>query len=158
MAADMQMAKEFDKLLIPEKPEKSRDEIKRIWKEKTDLEIDMQKRMLEIRVPNPQQAAMIKQLETCKAHDKIYLKHGIRTNQLIAAVEFYGLRNDKEVKAFEAKAKQSAESHAADQEKKKQLTPAAQAQLDSVVAELGKIDTSLGSIQPEDFGRVMFAI
>jgi len=81
-----------------EAPEQSKFEIKAIWLEKCKSEFDMMQKMSGARFPSQQHAAMIKAIEICKIHDELYLKHGIKTADLMHACEFYKLLEDVDVK------------------------------------------------------------
>jgi hypothetical protein len=82
-----------------EAPTQSKKEIKAIWLEKCKAEFDMMQKMQGARFPSHQHAAMIKAIEVCKIHDEIYLKHGIKTADLMHAFEHYKLIDDGDVKS-----------------------------------------------------------
>jgi hypothetical protein len=81
-----------------EKPSQSKQEIKAIWLEKCRGEFEMMNRLRGARFPSQQHAAMIKAIEVCKIHDEIYIKHGIKTADLMHGYEYYKLGEDQEVK------------------------------------------------------------
>lgn len=84
-------------------PTQTRQMIKAIWLENARLGFENQKKLQGMKVASPQMAQAIKTVEQCKVQDQIYLKHGIRNNQLMAAMEHYGLQNDTDIKAFQQK-------------------------------------------------------
>jgi hypothetical protein len=47
-----------------------------------------------MRFPSQQHAAAIKAIEICKIHDELYLKHDIKTADLMRAHEKFNLSDD----------------------------------------------------------------
>lgn len=51
-----------------------------------------------MRFPSQQHANAVKSIEICKVHDELYIKHGIKTADLMKAFEKYKLAEDKDIK------------------------------------------------------------
>ena len=82
---DENFAKTLEKKAITE----SREEIKRIWIEKTRMEGELQVKLATMAAPNAQIANQQAMIERTKLLDSIYLKYGTKLNYLQFAIDHY---------------------------------------------------------------------
>ena len=78
----------------------SKDELKKIWMEKMKEESQIEMKLARVQARSPQERQMIVAIEHYKIVDQIFLKHGIRKNDLLREVKHQKIDSDPDVRAL----------------------------------------------------------
>ena len=90
--------------LLVDKPKEitqSRDEIKKIIMEQTQMEGQLDRKMAQMQARNQEEAKMMYAIERTRIMDHIYLKYKIRIVELMKAYKDFGLEKDQDVRALQ---------------------------------------------------------
>ena len=90
----------------------TKQEIKAIWLLKAKGERQLQQKLMQMKLPNPQAANIVRLVETCKLNDELYVSHGVKPSYLQYAFEKMELVNDPDIKEFVESVKKESEQTA----------------------------------------------
>ena len=75
----------------------TKDQIREIYIEKLNLDMETDMRLAEVRVKTEEQASQLVMVSRTETMDILYLKHGIKMSDLVRAVAEHSLNEDEEV-------------------------------------------------------------
>ena len=81
----------------------TRDQVKEIYMEKLDLDMETDIRLAEVRVQTEEQAQQLVMISRTETMDILYLKHGMKMSDLLRAVSEHDLNDDEDIIQLVAK-------------------------------------------------------
>ena len=81
----------------PRDIKQTRDQVKDIYMEKLDLDMETDIRLAEVRVETEEQAQQLVMISRTETMDILYLKHGLKMSDLLRAVSEHNLNEDEDI-------------------------------------------------------------
>lgn len=104
------------------------------------LELESEKKLKNLKVPNKQAAQQVMMFERTKVMDMVYMKYKVKLFEIMSGLKEFDLENDEEVKAVKFAGKQQREQMMQEEKKKLALEPADMEIVTKSCEEAGELD------------------